>query len=69
MKLADILIEDITTDITMLQSRIADITVRKQRAMQVFDNQLKPLQMQVAQKTKMRATQSKTTLQSDLPTV
>jgi hypothetical protein len=45
--------EDIGLDISRIQTQIADLNARKQRAMKVYDDQLRNLQNQLAQKQKM----------------
>jgi hypothetical protein len=52
MNLLDLMTEDTTTDINNINTQIADLNVRKSRATKVFDDQIKRLQQQLANKTK-----------------
>lgn len=53
MNLLDLLVtEDTNTDIYNINTQIADLNVRKNRAVKVFDDQIKRLQQQLATKTK-----------------
>lgn len=58
-------VEDTNTDVQMLQTRIADITVRKMRAMKIYDDQLRVLNQQLAGKTKQSQQQAQPTHQQD----
>lgn len=52
MTLLDLMKEDVNTDINNINTQIADLNVRKNRAAKVFDDQIKRLQQQLANKTK-----------------
>jgi hypothetical protein len=50
--------EDINDDINRMKIQMADINVRKSRAMKVFDDQINVLQKQLLQKQKMSGNQA-----------
>jgi len=52
MNLLDLMTEDTTDDIYNINTQLADLNVRKNRAIKVFDDQIKRLQQQLANKTK-----------------
>ena len=52
MNLLDLMNEDVTDDIYNINTQIADLNVRKNRAIKVFDDQIKRLQQQLANKSK-----------------
>lgn len=52
MNLLDLMTEDTNDDIYNINTQIADLNVRKNRAIKVFDDQIKRLQQQLANKSK-----------------